>query len=355
MSVITGINLKVFVTKNLDGYGNILSVGFSVANTRELIINKDSLSISQSIENAFRNNANNISSVDNLQQLASSTTGLGRVSFSCMLTSAEEPNDYWLWRSLTSTYNAVDNWQNSATYSQLSLTRTSNNIDVLGIIVIIDNLTYLLDNVRVADVGIGLDLQSFATNTWSCDFIRRRMLQGVTLVKSTNYTVSNGLTGTFRATDISNYKIAAAKPTRTSVYSHIGNTTYTLASTGTELKIANSLEYVNSTDINSADSYNKFVGAKDFSLTGQLGVYAKTGDVYSLVSKIVNDQNSKHNLHLYSITVQIVHGNSNVCDIVLDSCIFSENTEIATLITQNLQFQVTSSQYSPNCYIRFYK
>jgi hypothetical protein len=355
MSVITGINLKIFVTKNVDGLGNILSTGFTVTNTRELIVNKDSLGISQSIDNTFTSAANNISSTNNLQQLAGSTTSLGSVNFSCMLTSAEEPNDYWLWRALTSTYNAVDNWQNTVTYSQLNLTRTSNNIDVLGIIVVIDNLTYLLDNVRVEGINISLGLESFVTNNWACSFVRKRMLQGVILTKDENYTISNGLSGVFRSTNINSYKIAAAKPTRTNIYSYMGNTNYVVASTGTELQISNTLEYINLNDISSSESFSKFVGAKDFSLSGKLGVYAKTGEVYSLVSKIVNEQNSKNNLHLYTVTLQIMNGNSNVCDIVFDSCLFSENTEISTLITQNLDFQVTSSLYSQNCYIRFYK
>lgn len=351
-------NLKLFVTSNLSIEGTLLTSGFSKFNTSQIIPVKDSVTISQNKTYDYIENANSINSDITLKDLAGSSLGNGTLSLSVTMgTSNEGPPDRELWNFLLSTASYPSNyWEFNTGYSKLKLHRKQLETGSLCILIVLQDITYVLYNARVKSVTPSLSLDDVTKNSWELEFTTMSMVTGVhTSISNNILTMSGALTGQIPL-DTYNYSFAAGRFTKVGVYSTSDVLQGYLAATDLSLSISNTLNYIENRAIDRDNSTPIYVSSSVEEITGNIGFFVSGNTNYGNVLLSELDSNtSPFTTTKYRIEFTLFNSiDVPVCTIYLGDCVFSSNTDIQQAVKAVLNYNVVTNTSGFDPYIKFY-
>jgi hypothetical protein len=198
----------------------------------------------------------------------------------------------------------------------------ANNLQKFGLLIVVDNVTYAIDNCALNEATIDFGLDGIATAAWTGQATALRQLTtNMTLSSGTSGNAGTitggGVTGTAqyrsKITDgnyITNKLSTVTLKTVKALGSVVANTAYTLALTGGSITISNNITYITPSIlgiVNSPITY--YTGTR--SVTGTLNAYLNTGttgDTGTLLSNML-DAASTVTEPMFALGVQI--GGSN--------------------------------------------
>ena len=179
-------------------------------------------------------------------------------------------------------------------YSEIT-TATSNKNQLLpfGMIITVDNITYVIDNCALDQAVIDFGLDGIATVAWTGKGTALRQLTtNVAYAGTGTLTLSGGLTGTATGKNITANFITNKLSTVTmkSNIGGTGGTSYNLALTGGSITIANNITYITPANlgvVNLAIGY--YTGTR--AISGSMTAYLRTGTTNSagLLSQLLAD------------------------------------------------------------------
>lgn len=283
-------NSRVFFTTNVNAEtGVVAATGFLPANTREIQV-LDGFSFSQ----------NTTAETVTLTE-AGATPVRGQRSFNTAL----EPVDFSmstymrpadggvnitceesvLWNAMFAT-DAIGGtnpaWSEDTTNATLVATNSnSHQLQKFGLIIVIDGVSYIIDNCALDTATIDFGLDAIATIAWAGKGAILRQVSGLTASTGATVTFANGLTGTAKGKDVSAAFIANKLSTLSLVKEINGTgTAYTVAITGGSLTIANNLTYLTPANLGVVNRpFTYFTGTR--AITGTLNCYLRGGSTNS--------------------------------------------------------------------------
>lgn len=279
-------NSRLFFTTNVNAEtGVVAASGFLPANTREIQV-LDGFSFSQ----------NTTSETVTLSE-AGAAPVRGQRSFNTAL----EPVDFTmstymrpadggtnitceesvLWNALFATdpiggANAA--WTEGTTAATLVATNSqSHQLQKFGLIILIDGVSYVIDNCALDSATIDFGLDAIATVAWAGKGAILRQLSGLTATTGATVTFGGGLTGTAKGKDTSAAFIANKLSTLTLAKEIDGTgTSYSVAITGGSLTIANNLTYLTPANLGVVNRpFTYFTGTR--AISGSLNAYLRAG------------------------------------------------------------------------------
>jgi hypothetical protein len=309
-------NSRVFFTTDVNSITGVVDTGaLESAKTWEIQV-LDGLTFSQNT-NQETVNINEAGSAP-VRGQRSFNVSLAPVDFSMstymrprMGTTNVEAEESVLWGALSSTTG--DGWTAGDTNSTVDFdSSNAHQLQKFGLIIILDNVTYVIDDCVLTQATIDFGIDAIATIAWTG--------QGKTLRKlSTNATAAagtfgGGLTGSYTQKNTSAPFIANKLSTATVSR---GGTTYQVAITGGSLTINNNVTYLvpaNLAVVNQPATY--FTGTR--AISGSLNAYLKTGGTTDtgalLASMLADTSNVEPN---FSVQVAI-GGSTNSIKVALD-------------------------------------
>lgn len=279
-------NSRLFFTTNVNAEtGVVAASGFLPANTREIQV-LDGFSFSQ----------NTTSETVTLSE-AGAAPVRGQRSFNTAL----EPVDFTmstymrpadggtnitceesvLWNALFATdpiggTNAA--WTEGTTAATLVATNSqSHQLQKFGLIILIDGVSYVIDNCALDSATIDFGLDAIATIAWAGKGAILRQLSGLTATTGATVTFGGGLSGTAKGKDTSAAFIANKLSTLTLAKEIDGTgTSYSVAITGGSLTIANNLTYLTPANLGVVNRpFTYFTGTR--AISGSLNAYLRAG------------------------------------------------------------------------------
>ena len=245
-----------------------------------------------------------------------------------------EAEEYVLWNALTS--KAGDGWTAGAAFSTVALTHSNQHqLQKFGLIIILDNVTYVIDDCVLNQAVIDFGIDAIATIAWTGQGKTLRKL-GTSATTPTPGTFGGGLTGSYTQKNTSAGYIANKLSIAT--VSDGGGTTYNVPLTGGSLTINNNVTYLVPAIlgiVNQPATY--FTGTR--AITGTMNAYLKTGgsgataDTGGLLASMLADMSNVSP----NFDVQITIGGNNTNKVVL-----SMPTSMLTIPTVDVQ-QVVST------------
>lgn len=349
-------DIKIFVTNNVDSAGTILTTGIAPSNTKELLIEKDTLDFGQSVSTQVFNRSNLLETTDFLNQVSGVDTDIGKLSFSTILnTGSTYPLDADLWNNLVNSGNIPsDKWVVAETYKQLMVVRSDYTLNKFGIIIIVGTVAYCLNCCLVSDLTVTLPLESFGTNSWSIDYktCTKRTVD-ITLANNL-YTISGDLTGTIKREQITQYNLAIGKLTKLTIMdSNDTANAYNLNALGISISFTNTLNYITNNLFEKQDTNSIFTGAYEYNISGSTTVYSRTS-LSELTAEIIAQQHSVDSQKLYKIFLEVTDHTGTIIEITINSCNLVLTEKPTQTLTTQLNFFVVSSVDSQNCTIKFY-
>lgn len=285
-------NSRVFFTTNLETDGSVKTSGFLPANTREIQV-LDGFSFSQ---NTTQDTVTlNEAGAAPARGQRSFNTALEPVDFS--MSTYMRPADVdtkisceesVLWNAMFGT-GAIDGagaaWSEAATVATLVATNSqAHQLQRFGLIIVVDGVTYTIDNCVLDTATIDFGLDAIAMVAWAGKGSKLNQISGVTATAAVAgvVTLANGLAGTAKGKNTEAPFIANKLSTVTidDGVNGSGNNTYTLALTGGSLTIANNVTYLmpaNLGVVNRPATY--FTGTR--AISGSLNCYLRTGATFS--------------------------------------------------------------------------
>lgn len=279
-------NSRMFFTTNVAvGTGVVATTGFTASNTFEVQV-LDGFSFSQNTtsETVTLNEAGSAP----VRGQRSFNTALEPVdfSFSTYMRPADggvniTAEDGVLWNALLGT-GAVGTgtaaWVEAPTVATVTAANSqSHQLQAFGIIIVIDGISYIIDNCALDTATVDFGLDAIAMVAWAGKGTRLRQITGLTANTATPVVFGGGLTGVARSKNVSAPYIAN-KLSTLKVLGGIGGsgTVYNVALTGGSLSIANNITYLtpaNLATVNQPVTY--FTGTR--SITGSLTAYLRSG------------------------------------------------------------------------------
>jgi len=339
-------NSKLFFTTNVDSAGIGQTTGATSNNTYEIQVldgfsfsensNTETVTVSESGSTPVRGQR-------------SFNTSLAPVDFSFSTyirprlstnTIAEETP---LWNALTS--STGNGWTAGASSTVTFANSNVNQLQKFALFILVDNVTYQIDNCALNQATIDFGLDGIATIQWTG--------QGTVLSQLTTNinpgTVTSGI-GTFSAGISGSYKAkdtAAAYITNKLSTASIAKsgTTYTVALTGGSITINNNISYITPANIgvvNKPATY--YTGTR--SITGTLNAYLKTGgttdtgallaDALSIVSTTTEPN--------YSVTINIGGATGNKVQLAMPTCVLAVPTvDVQQVVSTAINFTAQPS------------
>lgn len=355
-----GNSVKVFVTTNLDVDTSVNLSGFTPANTKQILIKADSLSVDQVKEYSYIDNSNILDNFASLETISKTNLPVGSMGFSTYLNSSDRgPFDIRLWNGLINTASYPSNkW----TIDSISITgkfvRTDNSIKAIGILIISDNLIYVFHGVRVAGADISFDLSDLVSTSWKLNFEKFTVLSSSSVTKLGNvYNLSGQLSGSAEAIIEANYTYAPAKMLLAQVYDSADESIEgSLALTGLNLSLNNSLVYIENTSIDRTNIQSRFVYAGPMTVTGDMSFYTRNSGSFAntLINSITTNSTSETN-NIYSFNIDIPYAkDQKLCEINIVYCTTNIKNAFTGILTSTISFKLLNSQYVDNCFIKFY-
>lgn len=354
-------DIKIFVTDNVDSNGFILTTGINSINTNELLIQKDTLDFTQSVTNTFTNDSNLLDDFTFLDNFVNTDTDVGKCNFTTLLNSGVGvlPNDARLWNNLVNQSNlsSSSKWTLGSGVNTLQLLRDHYNPNCFGIIIILNNLAYLLHNCRISALNVNIQVNSLITNQWSIDYLKQEVIPISYTISNSLYTFTAGLTGVVPKVSDTQYQVTAGNFAKVKI-SDIGIATpfITIPSLGTTINFSNSLTYVTNNLIDKQNTNSTFASADGYKIAGNLSVYTRISgnEITTLLDSIRSQQTLASGQLLHRITIEIPIANTNIIEIILDGCLLVTNVKADTVITSLVDFTIVNSTASTNCCIKFY-
>ena len=279
-------NSRVFFTTNVDAETGIVAAsGFTPTNTREIQV-LDGFSFTQNTtsETVTLNEAGTTPT----RGQRSYNTALEPVDFS--MSTYMRPADGGtnitaeeavLWNAMFATA-AIGNvgaaWTEGTTAATVVVNNSqSHQLQKFGLIIVVDGVSYIIDNCALDTATIDFGLDAIAMIAWTGRGSALRQQAGLTATTGATVTFGGGLTGTAKGKDVAAPYIANKLSTLT-VKAGIDGTgsTYNLAITGGSLTISNNLTYLTPANLGIVNRpFTYFTGTR--AIGGTLNCYLRTG------------------------------------------------------------------------------
>lgn len=279
-------NSRMFFTTNVAaGTGVVATSGFTPSNTFEIqVLDGFSFSQNTTAETVTLSEAGDAP----VRGQRSFNTALDPVDFSFstyirpadggLVVTAEEGV---LWNALFGTGpvgGAGAAWTESETVATVVASNSQvHQLQAFGVIIVIDGISYIIDNCALDTANIDFGLDAIATVAWAGKGTKLRQVEGLTATTGATVTFGGGLTGTAKGKNTTAPYIANKLSTLTVVKGIGGtSTSYTVALTGGNLSIANNITYLtpaNLATVNQPVTY--FTGTR--AISGSLTAYLRGG------------------------------------------------------------------------------
>lgn len=279
-------NSRVFFTTNVNAEtGVVASSGFLPTNTREIqVLDGFSFTQNTTAETVTLNEAG----ATPVRGQRSFNTALEPVDFS--MSTYMRPADGGtnitceesvLWNAMFATdpiggTNAA--WTEGTTAATLVATNSqSHQLQKFGLIIVIDGVSYIIDNCALDTATIDFGLDAIATIAWTGRGAILRQQAGLTATTGTTVTFGGGLSGTAKGKNTTAPYIANKLSTLTIKAEIDGTgTTYNVALTGGSLTIANNLTYLTPANLGVVNRpFTYFTGTR--AVSGSLNAYLRAG------------------------------------------------------------------------------
>lgn len=279
-------NSRVFFTTNVDAEtGVVASSGFLSSNTREIqVLDGFSFSQNTTAETVTLNEAG----AAPVRGQRSFNTALEPVDFSMStyMRSADggvniTAEESVLWNALFGTdpiggTNAA--WTETNTNCVLVAGNSqSHQLQKFGLIIVIDGVSYIIDNCALDTATVDFGLDAIAMVAWAGKGSILRQLAGLTATNGSTVNFGGGLSGTAKGKDTTAPFIANKLSTLT-LKKDIGGTgtVYSVAITGGSLTIANNLTYLTPANLGVVNRpFTYFTGTR--AISGSLNAYLRAG------------------------------------------------------------------------------
>lgn len=283
-------NSRVFFTTNVNlETGVVASAGFNTTNTREIQV-LDGFSFSQNTT------AETITLMEAgeapVRGQRSFNTALEPVDFS--MSTYMRPADGGvnitceesvLWNAMFATAPVGDigaAWTEDVTNATLVVANSnSHQLQKFGMIIVIDGVSYIIDNCALDSATVDFGLDAIAMTAWAGKGAILRQIAGLTATTGATVTFGGGLVGTSKGKDTT-APFIANKLSTVSLAKEINGTgtAYTLAITGGSLTIANNLTYLTPANLGVVNRpFTYFTGTR--AISGSLNCYLRAGSTNS--------------------------------------------------------------------------
>lgn len=279
-------NSRVFFTTNVNAEtGVVASSGFDTTNTREIqVLDGFSFSQNTTAETVTLNEAG----VAPVRGQRSFNTALDPVdfSFSTYMRPADgglniTAEEGVLWNAMFATAPVGDAnaaWVEGTTSAVVNATHSqSHQLQKFGMIIVIDGVSYIIDNCALDQASIDFGLDAIATIAWTGKGAILRQLSGLTASTGATVTFGGGLTGTALGKNTTAPYIAN-KLSVLSITKGINGTgtDYNVALTGGNLTIANNLTYLTPANLGVVNKpFTYFTGTR--AISGSINAYLRAG------------------------------------------------------------------------------
>lgn len=279
-------NSRVFFTTNVNAEtGVVAASGFLPANTREIQV-LDGFSFSQNTT------AETVTLSEGgaapVRGQRSFNTALEPVDFS--MSSYIRPADGGtnitaeegvLWNALLGTAAVGETnaaWTEGTSVATVVATNSnSHQLQKFGLIIVIDGVSYIIDNCALDSATIDFGLDAIAMVAWAGKGATLRQVNGLTASTGSTVTFGGGVSGTAKGKNTTAPFIANKLSTLTLIKGIDGtDTEYTVAITGGSLTIANNLTYLTPANLGVVNKpFTYFTGTR--AISGSLNAYLRAG------------------------------------------------------------------------------
>jgi hypothetical protein len=365
-------NSKVFFTTNVDSLGKVLATGANATNTHEIQV-LDGFTFSQNT------NSDTVTIMEGgvapVRGQRAFNTSLAPVdfSFSSYIRPAfDDPNSLViaeedvLWNAISGTAaigNANAGWVAGATYSSASFAYSNaHQLLKFGMIFIVDQVAYAVDNCSLNQVTIDFGLDAIATAAWTGQGTTLRQL-GNGITASAGTFGGTGLAGVYKVKNttanyitnkLSTVALSLVKDLKDSAGSTVAasGTSYTVAITGGSITINNNINYITPANLGTVNlPVTYYTGQR--AITGTLNAYLKTGASETGTGKLLSDMLTAATVTvepMFAVAISI-GGGSNPVKVVLDmpSAVLTIPTvDVQQVISTAINFTAQGSTGSGN-------
>lgn len=283
-------NSRVFFTTNVNAEtGVVAASGFSATNTREIqVLDGFSFSQNTTAETVTLSEGGAVP----VRGQRSFNTALEPVDFS--MSTYMRPADGGanitceesvLWNALFATDpigGTNPAWtEGTAVATLLATNSQSHQLQKFGLIIVIEGVSYIIDNCALDSATIDFGLDAIAMVAWAGKGSILRQVSGLTATTGATVTFGGGLTGSALGKNTTAAFIANKLSTLTLKKGIEGTgTTYTVAITGGSLTIANNLTYLTPANLGVVNRpFTYFTGTR--AISGSLNAYLRAGALNS--------------------------------------------------------------------------
>lgn len=280
-------NTKVFFTTNLDSSNNVnLTAAFTTANTFEIqVLDGFTFSQNTTTETITLNEAG---ATPNRGQRAFNTA-LEPVEFSmstymrAKLDTTVKTEESVLWNAFATGKDQTAGWT-AGTPSVLSFANSNQHqLQPFGMVLLVDGITYIIDNCALDQASIDFGLDTLATIAWTGRGTKLRQVEGVTYNDGTFTGFAAGSVATPKITDCKYLANKLSVVTlKKDINSDLASDTLDLPITGGNITLANNLTYLTPANlgiVNTPVTYFTGTRAISGSLTAYLRAGSATGDI----------------------------------------------------------------------------
>lgn len=279
-------NSRVFFTTNVNPLNGVVAItGFTTENTREIqVLDGFSFTQNTTAETVTLNEAG----AAPVRGQRSFNTALDPVEFS--MSTYMRPADGGanitaeesvLWNAMFATDpigGTNPAWTEGNNLCTLVVNNSqSHQLQKFGLIIVIDGVSYVIDNCALDTATVDFGLDAIAMVAWTGRGTTLRQVAGLTATTGTTVTFGGGLTGSAKGKNASAPFIANKLSTVTLKQGIDGTgTAYTVAITGGSLTISNNLTYLTPANLGVVNlPVTYFTGTR--SITGSLTAYLRAG------------------------------------------------------------------------------
>lgn len=279
-------NSRMFFTTNVNAEtGVVAASGFLPTNTREIqVLDGFSFSQNTTADTVTLNEAG----AAPVRGQRSFNTALEPVdfSFSTYMRPADGGTNITceesvLWNALFATDpigGTNPAWSEDTSAATLVVANSqSHQLQKFGMIIVIDGVSYVIDNCALDTATVDFGLDAIAMVAWAGKGAILRQLSGLTATTGATVTFGGGLSGTAKGKNTTAPFIANKLSTMT-IAGEIGGTgtEYTVAITGGSLTIANNLTYLTPANLGVVNRpFTYFTGTR--AISGSLNAYLRAG------------------------------------------------------------------------------
>jgi len=365
-------NSKVFFTTNVDSLGKVLATGADATNTQEIQV-LDGFTFSQNT------NSDTITIMEGgaapVRGQRAFNTSLAPVDFSFSsylrpsfndADSVVDCEENVLWNAIAGTGAigaAGAGWTEDDAYSSAAFNNSNaHRLQQFGMIFIVDQVAYAVDNCSLNQVSIDFGLDAIATGAWTGQGTTLRQLgNGITAVNGTYG--GTGLAGTYKVKNttanyitnkLSTVSLSLVKDLKDETGSTVAaaGSSYNVALTGGSITINNNINYITPANLGTVNApVTYYTGQR--AISGTINAYLKTGAAETGTGKLLANM-----LTAASVTVEpmfamaiSVGGGANTVKVVLDmpSAVLTIPTvDVQQVISTAINFTAQGSTGSGN-------